>query len=182
MPRHLRRNPTLIYGSGYAPTSNQCPLYPQKRTWISTAVMSALCQKRTCRPRRLYVSRSIARLMAFAYRRVLSHRSAKMSVEGLVLHHGEAHGVTLHQTRIDYLVTAEHSKQCSLFEFTVAPGFNTGVHYHTKIEEIFYVREGELDLRCGDRTFAAGQAPAYLCLPARRTVSETPARPRPGCY
>src|SRR6516165_12710012 len=86
---------------------------------------AALCQKRTCRPRRLYVSRSIARLMAFAYRRVLSHRSAKMSVEGLVLHHGEAHGVTLHQTRIDYLVTAEHSKQCSLFEFTVAPGFNT---------------------------------------------------------
>ena len=58
-----------------------------------------------------------------------------MSVEGLILHHGEAHGVTLHQTRIDYLVTAEHSKQCSLFEFTVAPGFNTGAHYHTKIEE-----------------------------------------------
>ena len=24
-----------------------CPLYPQKRTWIGTAVMSALCQKRT---------------------------------------------------------------------------------------------------------------------------------------
>jgi mannose-6-phosphate isomerase-like protein (cupin superfamily) len=94
--------------------------------------------------------------MAFAYRRVLSHRSAKMSVEGLVLHHGEAHGVTLHQTRIDYLVTAEHSKQCSLFEFTVAPGFNTGVHYHTKIEEIFYVLEGELDLRCGDRTLRGG--------------------------
>jgi len=61
-----------------------------------------------------------------------------MSVEGIILHHGEAHGVTLHQTRIDYLVTAEHSKQCSLFEFTVAPGFNTGAHYHTKIEEIFY--------------------------------------------
>src|SRR5215469_17852515 len=25
----------------------QCPLYPQKRTWISRAVMSALCQKQT---------------------------------------------------------------------------------------------------------------------------------------
>ena len=49
-----------------------------------------------------------------------------MSVEGLILHHGEARGVTLHETRIDYLVTAEHSKQCSLFEFTVAPGLNTG--------------------------------------------------------
>jgi mannose-6-phosphate isomerase-like protein (cupin superfamily) len=79
-----------------------------------------------------------------------------MSVEGLILHHGEAHGVTLHQTRVDYLVTAEHSKQCSLFEFTVAPGFNTGAHYHTKIEEIFYVLEGELDLRCGERTVRGG--------------------------
>jgi quercetin dioxygenase-like cupin family protein len=79
-----------------------------------------------------------------------------MSVEGIILHHGEAHGVTLHQTRIDYLVTAEHSKQCSLFEFTVAPGFNTGAHYHTKIEEIFYVLEGELDLRCGERTIRGG--------------------------
>ena len=27
-----------------------------------------------------------------------------MSVEGIILHHGEAGGVTLHQTRIDYLV------------------------------------------------------------------------------
>ena len=27
--------------------STRCPLYPQKRTWIGTAVMSALCQKRT---------------------------------------------------------------------------------------------------------------------------------------
>jgi mannose-6-phosphate isomerase-like protein (cupin superfamily) len=79
-----------------------------------------------------------------------------MSIEGIILHQGEAHGVTLHQTRVDYLVTAEHSKQCSLFEFTVAPGFNTGAHYHTKIEEIFYVLEGELDLRCGERTVRGG--------------------------
>src|SRR5271169_4351095 len=74
-----------------------------------------------------------------------------MSVEGIILHHGEAGGVTLHQTRVDYLLTAEHSKQCSLFEFSIAPGFNTGAHYHTKIEELFYVLEGELDLRCGER-------------------------------
>jgi mannose-6-phosphate isomerase-like protein (cupin superfamily) len=43
-----------------------------------------------------------------------------------------------------------------LFEFTVASGFNTGAHYHTKIEEIFYVLEGELDLRCGERTIRGG--------------------------
>src|SRR6516225_3883787 len=88
-----------------------------------------------------------------------------MSVEGLILHHGEAHGVTLHQTRIDYLITAEHSKQCSLFEFTVAPGFNTGAHYHTKIEEIFYVLEGELDLRCGERTIRGGPGTCVFAPP-----------------
>src|SRR5215472_12538063 len=27
--------------------SASCPLYPQKRTWIGTAAMSAVCQKRT---------------------------------------------------------------------------------------------------------------------------------------
>ena len=31
--------------SGHSAHSVRCPLYPQKRTWISAAVMSALCQK-----------------------------------------------------------------------------------------------------------------------------------------
>jgi predicted metal-dependent enzyme (double-stranded beta helix superfamily) len=56
-----------------------------------------------------------------------------MSVEGLILHHGEVDGVTLHQTRVDYLLTAERSKQCSVFEFSIAPGFNTAAHNHTRI-------------------------------------------------
>lgn len=81
---------------------------------------------------------------------------SKASIVGIILHHGEAGEVTLHQTRIDYLLTAEHSKQCSLFELSIAPGFNTGTHYHTKFEELFYVFEGELDLRCGNRTVRAG--------------------------
>src|SRR5262249_58762051 len=33
--------------SGHSLTSNQCPLYPQKRTSELTRGMSALCQKRT---------------------------------------------------------------------------------------------------------------------------------------
>jgi len=79
-----------------------------------------------------------------------------MSLDGMILHHGQAGGVSLQQTRVGYLLTAEDSKRCSLFEFTVAPGFNTGAHYHTKIEEVFYVLDGELDLRCGDRTARGG--------------------------
>lgn len=79
-----------------------------------------------------------------------------MSVEGIILQHGEAGGVTLHGTRIDYLVTEGQSKCCSVFEFSVAPGFDTGAHYHTKIEEIFYVLDGELNLRSGDRVVRGG--------------------------
>jgi quercetin dioxygenase-like cupin family protein len=127
------------------------------------------------------ICRPIARVTAFAYRRALSHRSPKMSVEGLILHHGKAHGVTLHQTRIDYLVTAEHSKQCSLFEFTIAPGFNTGAHYHTKIEEIFYVLEGELDLRCGEQTVRGGPGTCVFVPPGAPHGSETLVRRQEGC-
>ena len=53
----------------------------------------------------------------------------------------------LHPIRVDYLLTAEHSKQCSIFEFSIAPGWiNAGRRCRTKIEEIFYVLEGEVDL------------------------------------
>ncbi len=74
-----------------------------------------------------------------------------MSIEGILLQPGEAQGVSLRGTQVDFLVTGEHAKGCSVFEFSVAPGFDTGAHYHTKIEEIFYVLEGELTLRAGDR-------------------------------
>ena len=64
---------------------------------------------------------------------------------------GQAPGVSLKGTRVDFLLTAEDSKGCSMFELHVAPGFDTGAHYHTKIEETFYVLEGTLALRLGDR-------------------------------
>lgn len=79
-----------------------------------------------------------------------------MSVEGIILQRGEARAVSLRDTRIGYLITADHSSHCSIFEFVVAPGFDTGAHYHTKIEEIFYVLEGELNLRSGDRVVRGG--------------------------
>jgi quercetin dioxygenase-like cupin family protein len=79
-----------------------------------------------------------------------------MSIEGIFLQPGEAQGVSLRGTRVDFLVTAEHAKGCSVCEFSVAPGFDTGTHYHTEIEETFYVLEGELTLRAGDRVVRGG--------------------------
>ena len=79
-----------------------------------------------------------------------------MCIDGIILHHGEAGGVSLLGSRIDYLVTAESSKRCSIFEFSVASGFDVGAHYHTRIEEFFYVLEGEMNLRSGDRVVRGG--------------------------
>jgi quercetin dioxygenase-like cupin family protein len=83
-------------------------------------------------------------------------REVPMSIEGIFLQPGEAQGVSLRGTQVDFLVTAEHAKGCSVFIFSAAPGFDTGAHYHTKIEEIFYVLEGELTLRVGDRVVQGG--------------------------
>ena len=43
-----------------------------------------------------------------------------MSIEGILLQPGEAQGVSLRGTQVDFLVTAEHAKGCSVFEFSVA--------------------------------------------------------------
>lgn len=105
-----------------------------------------------------------------------------MSVEGIILHHGEAGGVTLHQTRIDYLLTAENSKQCSLFEFSIAPGFNTGAHYHTKIEELFYDFEGSSTCVAATEPYPQVWVLSCSSLPAPRTPSAIPV-PRPAaCF
>jgi len=45
---HRPIEPTVI--SGHQVVAARCPLYPQKRTWIGTSLMSALCQKRTHPP------------------------------------------------------------------------------------------------------------------------------------
>jgi len=87
-----------------------------------------------------------------------------MSLEGIILQHGEAGGVSVLGTRIDYLVTATHSKCCSIFEFSVAPGFDVGAHYHTKIEEFFYVLEGEMSLQSGDQIIRGGPG-TFVCVP-----------------
>jgi len=88
-----------------------------------------------------------------------------MAIEGIILQRGEGDGVSLRDTRIDYLVTARNSNSCSIFDFSVAPGFDTGAHYHTRIEEFFYVLEGELNLRTGDRTIRGGPG-TFVFVPA----------------
>jgi hypothetical protein len=87
-----------------------------------------------------------------------------MSVEGLILHHGEAHGVTLHQTRVDYLVTAEHSKHCSSpFSGLVA------AHYHAVASERRCASQQKL---CAD--VADGSGASNWCRSQHTDIVEPP--------
>lgn len=51
-----------------------------------------------------------------------------------------------------------------LLEAQLAPGFSPPLHVHRAEDESFYVLEGELTMRCGDRMFAA-PAGAFVFLP-----------------
>jgi mannose-6-phosphate isomerase-like protein (cupin superfamily) len=57
-----------------------------------------------------------------------------------------------------------------LVESLIAPGFSPPLHVHHREDESFWVLEGELTLRCGDRTFRAGPG-AFVFLP--RDVAHT---------
>lgn len=51
-----------------------------------------------------------------------------------------------------------------LLETVIAPGFSPPLHVHHKEDESFYVLEGELTMKCGERTFRAA-AGAFVFLP-----------------
>ncbi|HKF65678.1 MAG TPA: cupin domain-containing protein, partial [Vicinamibacterales bacterium] len=51
-----------------------------------------------------------------------------------------------------------------LVESLIAPGFSPPLHVHHREDESFWVLEGELSMRCGDRTFRAS-AGSYVFLP-----------------
>ena len=49
-------------------------------------------------------------------------------------------------------VGTRESDRWSVFEADVAPGFDVGAHVHSGAEELFYVLQGELDLRAFEPT------------------------------
>ena len=55
----------------------------------------------------------------------------------------ENNGVTLRGHPLVFLVTGVDTKHTSMFDWTIPPGFATGLHVHRVQEETFYVLEGE---------------------------------------
>ena len=77
-----------------------------------------------------------------------------MSVEAIVIEGGTA-GKAVSLRGTDVVYKAEGVRPGggpTILEFHPAPGFSTGDHVHGTIEEIFYVVEGEVRVRVGDRT------------------------------
>lgn len=80
-----------------------------------------------------------------------------MSIEAIVYESGAAAKVvSLRGTDVVYKAEGVRRGGGPTFlEFHPSPGFSTGDHVHARIEEIFYVVEGEVQVRIGDRTMTA---------------------------
>jgi len=79
-----------------------------------------------------------------------------MSAEAIIIQAGQGKALSLRGTQVAYKAEGQRPAGGPTFlEFTAAPGFNTGDHIHSQIEEIFYVVEGEFRIRAGDRVLRA---------------------------
>ena len=89
-------------------------------------------------------------------------------------------GVTLAGKPMAFLVTGDHTKHTSMFDWTVPAQFSTGRHVHRVQEETFYVLEGECEWLIGDELVRATPELSFSFLPACRTTLPIPLTSRHG--
>lgn len=93
---------------------------------------------------------------------------------------GEGDSVSLRGTEVTLKVTSGQAKGASCTEWVAVPGFDTGLHVHERLEESWYVLDGEVEFRVGEDTFRAVPGACVFVPPrvphafANRT--ETPAK------
>ncbi len=68
---------------------------------------------------------------------------------------GEGDSVSLRGTQVTFKVTSGQAQGASCTEWVATPGFDTGLHVHERLEETWYVLDGELEFRVGEETFTA---------------------------
>jgi quercetin dioxygenase-like cupin family protein len=78
-----------------------------------------------------------------------------MSGDAVVLEAGQGRSVSLRGTEVAFKIESDRAGGASSTEWTAQPGFDTGVHVHQRLEETWYVIDGELEFRAGDETFTA---------------------------
>jgi mannose-6-phosphate isomerase-like protein (cupin superfamily) len=72
-----------------------------------------------------------------------------------LLEPGAGRSVSLGPTRVGFKVESTDARGASLVEFEAAPGFDTGLHVHERLEEIFFVTGGEFEFHAGEDAFHA---------------------------
>jgi quercetin dioxygenase-like cupin family protein len=78
---------------------------------------------------------------------------------------GEGQGIWFLRNHMTIKATAETTGGAfGLVESRMAPGFSPPLHIHRREDEAFYVLEGEMTMRCGERTFQAS-AGSFVFLP-----------------
>jgi mannose-6-phosphate isomerase-like protein (cupin superfamily) len=91
--------------------------------------------------------------------------ATKTAEQANVLGPGEGSAVWFLRNRMTIKATAETTGGAyGLLESYIAPGFSPPLHVHHNEDETFWVLEGTLTMRCGDRTYAA-PAGSYVFLP-----------------
>ena len=67
--------------------------------------------------------------------------------------------------------------QYCAFDFVAAPGAGIALHVHAREDELYYILEGALEIRCGEKTYTAG-AGSVAMLP--RDIPHAFRNPGPG--
>jgi mannose-6-phosphate isomerase-like protein (cupin superfamily) len=68
---------------------------------------------------------------------------------------GQGDSVSLRGTEVTFKVKSDQAESVSCTEWVAAPGFDTGLHVHERLEETWYVLDGQLEFQLGEETFDA---------------------------
>ncbi len=103
-----------------------------------------------------------------------------MERDAVLLEGGEGRTVSLRGTEIAFKVESKDAAGASCTEWRAEPGFDTGLHVHERLEETWYVLDGELEFRLGDETVQASAGATVFVPPqvphAFANRSDMPAR------
>ena len=90
---------------------------------------------------------------------------ATTTPDAFFLRPAEGQAIWFLANRMTIKATAESTGGAyGLVESLIAPGFSPPLHVHHREDEAFWVLEGEVTMRCGDRSFRAGPG-AFVFLP-----------------
>ena len=87
------------------------------------------------------------------------------AADAAFLDSGEGQVIWFLRNRMTIKATARSTGGAyGLVESLIAPGFSPPLHVHHREDEAFWILEGDVSMRCGDRTFRAGPG-AFVFLP-----------------